>query len=157
MEWYSNSSKSWLLLLIAFAVFVLASPAGAQVTKGGATLQGGGAAGPIQPAEPPAPSSYDGTIMELPLGHNLREQCRLRYFIRLTNGYDILLVTKPDQFSPESDDLARFDQSPVRLEGYYFPERPAGSELQLMQSPLTPSDPRNPCGLAVINVVRVVD
>ena len=157
VERYSSAGRNWLLLLISFTVLVLTSPAGAQVTKGGATLQGGGAAGPIQPPEPPAPASYDGTIMELPLGHNLREQCRLRYFIRLTNGYDILLVTKPDPLSPESDDLARFDQRSVRLDGYYVPERPQGSELQMMQSPLTPSDPRNPCGLAVINVVRVVD
>ncbi len=93
----------------------------------------------------------------MPPGHNIREQCGLRYFIKLTNGYDILLVTKPDAHSPENDDLVRFGQRTVRLEGYYVPERPVGSDLQMMQSPLTPSDPRNPCGLAVINLIRVVD
>ncbi|MCP4288683.1 MAG: hypothetical protein GY792_30380 [Gammaproteobacteria bacterium] len=156
MERYSSASKNWLLLLISFALFVLASPAGAQVTKGGATLQGGGAAGSMQPSEPPAPSSYEGTIRELPFGHNIREQCRLRYFIRLTDGYDILLVTKPNQHAPESEEFAQFDYRVIKLEGYYVPERPQGSDLQMMQSPITPSDPRNPCGLAVINVVRVV-
>lgn len=156
MERYSSASKNWLLL-ISFALFVLTSPAGAQVTKGGATLQGGGTAGPIQPSAPPAPASYKGTIGELPVGHNLREQCRLRYFIRLTTGFDILLVTKPDPDSPENEEFAQFDQRLVKLEGHYMPERPAGSDLQMMQSPIIPSDPRNPCGLAVIDVVRVVD
>lgn len=154
---YSSAVKNCSWLLVFLAVLSLTPSAGAQVAKGGVTLQGGGAVGPIQPPEPPPPSSYEGTILELPPGHNIREQCGLRYFIKLTNGYDILLVTKPDAHSPENDDLVRFGQRTVRLEGYYVPERPVGSDLQMMQSPLTPSDPRNPCGLAVINLIRVVD
>ena len=155
MKRHVSASESWLLLLVSTAIFFAAPSAAAQATKGGATLQGG-AVEPTQPLDPPAPSSYEGTILELPARHNIRQQCRLRYFIRLTNGHDILLLTKPDPHSPERDDLAQFSHRVVTLEGYYVPERPQGSDLQMMQSPLVPSNPKNPCGLAVIDFVRIV-